>query len=110
MPLPTMTVSKPQWREFCRRLGGPEGCNFQKSAAGKLTWKCDSKGLPIATGILNKMCFDIESSLAYFRKHGGFCDCEVLFNVERSARHLDRRPRRPARKIAGPTRGNRTRT
>jgi hypothetical protein len=29
---------------------------------------------------------DVEASLAYFRHHGGFCDCEVLFNVEASCR------------------------
>jgi Protein of unknown function (DUF2695) len=25
---------------------------------------------------------DVEGSLAYFRKYGGYCDCEILINVE----------------------------
>src|SRR5262249_23932823 len=24
---------------------------------------------------------DVEGSLAYFEGHGGFCDCEIVFNV-----------------------------
>ena len=26
---------------------------------------------------------DIDGTLAFFREHGGYCDCEILFNVDR---------------------------
>lgn len=25
---------------------------------------------------------DIESTMEFFNSHGGYCDCEILFNVE----------------------------
>ena len=28
------------------------------------------------------MRMDVAASLAYFKMHGGHCDCEVLMNVE----------------------------
>jgi hypothetical protein len=35
-----------------------------------------------ATHILEEMeGLDIESTLAFLRQHGGYCDCEILLNV-----------------------------
>ena len=32
--------------------------------------------------LLTVMGCDFDASLAFFREHGGYCDCEVLFNVD----------------------------
>lgn len=84
-----MTVNHPRWREFVARLEGPEGCHFRRRKprdAKSTTWKCTSSPhFELATPILQSMGMNVEHSIAYFRKHGGFCDCEILFNVENSA-------------------------
>jgi hypothetical protein len=60
---------------------------------------CDVLGLAMETNgcegehqqaerIMNAMGnFDISASIAFFRAHGGYCDCEILFNVEASYAH-----------------------
>jgi len=78
-----LTPDHPQWDEFVIRLEGPEGCDFQQDSYGKTTWKCCGHGG--ATDILTAMGFDeqfVAGSLLFFREHGGYCDCEILFNVE----------------------------
>jgi hypothetical protein len=35
---------------------------------------------------------DIEGSVAYFRDHGGYCDCEILLNVDRDWLWADAEP------------------
>jgi len=101
--LSVMTVDHPKWEEFTERLEGPEGCNFQQKVPGdakSTTWKCSSgPDYALATPILKAMGCDVEKSIAFFREHGGYCDCEVLFNVERSVRRLDRRPVRKRRRV-----------
>jgi len=78
-----MTPGHPQWEEFCKRLGGPEGCNFREDERGKTIWTCNgSTARPFATAILEDMKADIPASLAYFSQWGGHCDCEILFNVD----------------------------
>jgi len=99
-----MTVSKPQWQEFVRRLEGPKGCNFRLREKGSsaIIWDCSSSHhFELASPILRSMGFDVEKSIAYFRKHGGFCDCEILFNVERSVK------RRGLRRVRGVRRNQR---
>jgi uridine phosphorylase len=34
------------------------------------------------TALLLDYDVDVAASLAYFEEHGGYCDCEVVFNVE----------------------------
>lgn len=78
-----MTREHPRWKEFCATLGGPGYCDFTED--GK--WKCDSTtNRQFARKALAGMGFDeagIEASLAYFETNGGYCDCEILFNVDR---------------------------
>ena len=78
-----MTPEHPRWEEFCNRLAGPEGCDFQKKPDGNTTWKCaGGTDKTFATKILKAMHVDMAASLAYFDEHGGHCDCEILFNVQ----------------------------
>jgi hypothetical protein len=79
-----MTPDHLRWDEFCNRLAGPEGCNFHDE-----TWTCDSRdhSKPFCRKILEDMGFadqEIAATLEFFDEHGGYCDCEVLFNVDRS--------------------------
>jgi len=78
-----MTPEHPRWEEFCNRLAGPEGCDFQKKPDGNATWKCaGGSDKTFAAKILKSMGMDVAASLAHFDEHGGHCDCEILFNVQ----------------------------
>ena len=75
-----------QQSEFLQKLEGPEGCNFQKKEPGKpesSTWNCaGGRDKSKATALLKAMGdIDISGSWRYFERHGGFCDCQILFNV-----------------------------
>jgi hypothetical protein len=65
---PIMTPDHPKWTEFMNRLW-----------AGRLPC-CHNHHMSRA--ILADFDVDIERSIAYLREHGGYCDCEVLFNVD----------------------------
>lgn len=83
-----MKPSNKRWEEFTRRLEGPEGCDFKlkdKNDPMSFTFKCSGGSeRPFATAILEKMGnIDIPETMKYFDKHGGYCDCEILLNVER---------------------------
>lgn len=79
MTMEIMNKENPRWKEFCTRLEGKEGCNFTKDF-----WQCDGeRNRPLATAIMQKIGnVDIEASKEYFDNHGGYCDCEILFNVK----------------------------
>lgn len=73
----------PLWENFCERLEGAEGCDFKTDENGKITWKCKggmdkSKARTILETMEN---VNIDATLNYFKRHGGHCDCEILFNV-----------------------------
>jgi len=79
----TMTTEHTRWDEFCERLGGPEGCNFRDDKEKGTTWHCGGgTDKSFAEIILQDMGdVDVTASLSYFEDHGGYCDCEILFNV-----------------------------
>lgn len=82
-----MTPAHPKWDEFLLRLRGPEGCNFRYKGKGKkstdIIWTCDgTANLPLTRALLAQYPgVDVEESIAYYKAHGGHCDCEVVFNV-----------------------------
>jgi hypothetical protein len=72
MKLETLTTKSPRWVEFAGRL-----------ARSVSRVKDCHHSYQHAVEIMNAMGgVDIEATLAYCRDHGGFCDCEILFNVE----------------------------
>lgn len=80
-----MCPDHPKWEEFCERLEGLEGCNFHEDEKGKVTWSCKGgNNKDKAEAILKTMEVNIEKSLQCFEDNGGYCDCEILFNVENS--------------------------
>lgn len=81
--LTIMTYTHPQWVEFIDRLAGPEGINFQEDPQGKAHWKCrGGRDQGAAFEILNRMGgINVSASLEWMRERGGYCDCEILWNV-----------------------------
>lgn len=86
-----------RWEEFKERLLGSEGCNFRREDPRDVkTTRFDCDSTPKrkhARKILKKMgatAAEIEQSLGYFSAMGGFCDCEIVFNVMKHGG--DRRP------------------
>jgi hypothetical protein len=87
-----MTPSHKKWKTFVKRLQGKEGCNFRnnrKEGPGNpadTIWNCSSdEKKPFARKILKDMGLtttEIRQSLEYFSAHGGYCDCDILFNVK----------------------------
>jgi len=77
------------WTDFLEKLEGPDGCDFKKDENGKVTWRCKGgNDKSLAAAIMQSMGdVDISASLAYFEHLGGFCDCEILFNVTTSSIH-----------------------
>lgn len=83
----SLTPEHPRWEEFLDRLYGPEGCDFQEKDDGSFTSTRDpsDRTRPACRRIMRRMGLsrrEIAASLAYFEQHGGYCDCEVLFNVD----------------------------
>lgn len=80
-----MDRNHPKWDEFIQRLEGPEGCNFREEVPGDsktITWTCKGgKDKSFSKNLLKDYNVDIEGSLSWFEKNGGFCDCEILYNI-----------------------------
>ncbi len=100
MSIDVMRPAHSRWQEFYDRLEGPDGCNFREEpdADGKpeTRWTClAGKDKSAARRILSAMGFSrasVDASCADFEAHGGYCDCEILFNVERSYANADTVP------------------
>jgi hypothetical protein len=84
-----VTTGHPRWSEFVARLHGLEGCDFHESAAGSLAWTCSAHTGDRAAAILRDMGAtdeDLLATLDHFDANGGYCDCEILLNVDRVSR------------------------
>lgn len=81
MRTPLMTPLHPSWLGFVDQLTA--ACDFRYVGPGpeNIRWNCDHD-LRRARKLLESYGVDVLGSLQYFRLHGGFCDCEVLFNVD----------------------------
>jgi hypothetical protein len=65
--LEVMTPESPRWNEFADALYDAQA------------WKaCGGAKLPRARAVMRSMGgIDIRKSLAFFREHGGWCDCDL---------------------------------
>jgi len=70
-------------------MEGPEGCNFRlRDPNDELSvyWHCGGgNDQSKARAILARMGLrpaEIMANLQYFRNHGGYCDCEIVMNVD----------------------------
>ena len=72
--------------KYLKTLAGPQGCNFHKGYKGQTVWKCaGGTSTKISRKILMKLNVapsDTVRLLAFAKKHGGYCDCEILFNAK----------------------------
>ena len=111
MSLGVMTIEHPRFAEFKKTLKGPGYCNFRYTEPGNpetVTWDCSATAQRShARRLLAEMgasSQEIEKSLNYFSEHGGYCDCEIIFNMlsnaEREEWRARRNHRRQARRIA----------
>ena len=67
-----MTPENARWRKFTHLL------------ADKLKTNGCTNDVELAPKILEEMGdIDIEKTLEYFQNEGGWCDCEILMNVDR---------------------------
>jgi Protein of unknown function (DUF2695) len=63
--LEILTPESPRWETFVEQLDAAiaeHGC---------------------ASGTNKDNAVDLESSLDYFEDHGGYCDCEIILNVDK---------------------------
>lgn len=78
-------LSEKQIEEFLTKLD--KACNFRykiKNDPKSVTWKCGGD-FKFSEQILNEMEIPKITQtkfLNYCKKNGGYCDCEILFNVE----------------------------
>jgi hypothetical protein len=71
-----LTPESPRWEQFTGLLestGSVWGCDGD---AGDHVHR-HAKAVMAAMGGI-----DIEATLAFFESHGGYCDCEILLNVD----------------------------
>jgi len=81
-------MTKSRWAEFFNRLKGSEGCHFRlldENKKDSWAWKCGGgTDQSLAKEILQHMGLGeraITSTLTPCQKLGGYCDCEIMFNV-----------------------------
>jgi hypothetical protein len=69
-----------RWHEFMYKLG--EALFAERDEDDRRTSRCEHDHR-YATKITTEMGdIDIPASIAYFEEHGGYCDCEIRFNVD----------------------------
>ncbi len=73
-PEEAMTPSNPQWVTFTQRLEWRLALTLCKSGRDKTQATAVLSGMGMSRNLVN-------ASLAYFESHGGFCDCEVIYNI-----------------------------
>lgn len=85
-----LTREHPQWDQFIQILEGILYFHEIENEDGEpdIAWHCESD-FTQTTAVLNFMIslgilkdIDIDGTIEYFQENGGYCDCEVLFNVD----------------------------
>jgi Protein of unknown function (DUF2695) len=74
--LEVLTPESPRWDEFANRLywivPNPGHCDHDHRYAKQIMSEMGS--------------VDIPASIEFFQEHGGYCDCEILLNVDPDGR------------------------
>jgi hypothetical protein len=76
-----LTRKSRNWKAFIQRLSGPEGCNFRGYRKRRFTCHHDYRFTRRIMADMGYNRTEIEESIIYFQSKGGYCDCEVVFNV-----------------------------
>jgi Protein of unknown function (DUF2695) len=79
MSLEVMTPESPRWEQFVNTLDSAMTGNYCAGDENENPAHAHryAKAAMAAMGGI-----DIENSLAFFKEHGGYCDCEILLNVD----------------------------
>jgi uncharacterized protein DUF2695 len=78
-----LTPASPRWNLFTTLLW-----NTLTDEMPPDTWPCGNDGSSgsqhrYTEAVLTELGgIDVDGTLEFFREHGGYCDCEVLFNVD----------------------------
>jgi Protein of unknown function (DUF2695) len=81
-------MTEAEFDALCQWLGGPEGYNFRPKIPGNVestTWTCDHT-LKLTRRWMRAQRVDDAVNIPELEKRGGYCDCEVLFNVAAAPR------------------------
>lgn len=84
---PVMTPWHNDWVEFLHHLGEEISLTYDEDRQPFAEGCGHDPDCPKAVEVMRTLGLDegaIERSLAYFREHGGRCDCRILLNVESS--------------------------
>ena len=81
----TQLMTYQQVEALCEWLEGPEACHFRPHPkdSDDITWHCDHS-LKLTKKWLQDHNLDIEVNVEALQDCGGYCDCEVVFNVLQS--------------------------
>ncbi len=77
------TMTEAEFEALCAWLEGPAGCNFRQEIPGEsesLTWTCDGT-LKLTRPWMRAHGINEATTIPELEARGGYCDCEVLFNV-----------------------------
>ena len=72
-----LTPESPEWERFIAMLNSMDWCDGDESETAPGCVHRHAKAAMTAMGGIN-----IEKTLDYFKDHGGYCDCEILLNVD----------------------------
>jgi hypothetical protein len=81
-------MTEEEFDALCEWLRGPTGCNFQQQIPGdieSITWTCDGT-LKLTRQWMRAHGVDAEVNIPELKERGGYCDCEVLFNITDATR------------------------
>jgi hypothetical protein len=74
-----LTPESNRWPEFMDRLGDALFAGLAEN--DRRTSLCEHDHRYVTKIMTDMGDIDIPASIAYFRKHGGYCDCEIGFNL-----------------------------
>jgi len=89
-PKEILTPRHKDWKKFIEKLHGERGCQVNRNNPEKVfRWRCNSD-YTFTNRIFETMDnIDIENTIDFLQRHGGFCDCEILLNVEDSFERIE---------------------
>ena len=78
MTLKILTPKSPRWDMFVRLLDS----TMTEASLPEGKWPCRHDHRYAEAVLAELGGIDIDGTLRFFEKHGGYCDCEILFNVD----------------------------
>ncbi len=81
-PKPRLMTTK-EFTRLCEWLDGPKGCHFRPDPnnPGEIIWNCDGSLRKTRQWLRRRDFLSLKGNVKLIRELGGFCDCEVVFNV-----------------------------